>query len=263
MKIKDVSICVGLVSIYFMGLMVGRTNNKESGKCVNIFYDQSQDPSYVIGKKFSMKVQNLLASFSQHQLQPLPIETYQEGDMDKCSASIYIGSYIDNKLPRAFLNDYIRTEKKVAWIGHNIWQLGEQLEKSMGLRFIRLTTLDSRLRDHLKRPTFFAEILYNGKVFFKSISGERHGEVVPPYEQAELLPTDLSKFEVIAEARHTGTREVIPYIVRAQNRYYVADNPFAYKENSLISEVFRSLFYERHFEVSHFQTSGRRSPISK
>ena len=80
----------------------------------------------------------------------------------------------------------------------------------LGLRFLRSARPDAR--------GFFDEIVYEGGTFKKN----RGGRV---FEQVELLPADVSKFVTLAESRNSRTRELVPYIVRSKNRFYIADLP--------------------------------------
>lgn len=245
MRIKDVSIAIGTMATLSLATILGFTNHQEV-QCVNIYYDKTDKPDYWMGKSYSVMLQNLLGHFPEYQQIVSPIESYQAGGLDKCQANIYIGSYFDNKIPRAFLEDYLKTQKNVAWLGYNIWQLGEQLDKEMGLRYVRLTTLDKHLLDKEKQPTFFKEILYKGETFYKFAEWSRKepGRFIAPYEQTELMPSGLSKFETLAEARHTGTKEVIPYIVRSKNRFFVADVPFAYIHEADRYLVFADVLFD-------------------
>lgn len=245
MRIKDVSIAIGTMAALSLATILGFTSQEEVS-CVNVYYDQTDKPDYWMGKSYSVMLQNLLGHFPEYQQIVSPIETYKAGGLDKCAASIYIGSYFDNKLPKAFLEDYAKTEKNVAWVGYNIWQLGDQLERTMGLRYVRLTTLDTHLLDQNKQPTFFKDILYKGETFSKFAEWSRKDpkQFIAPYEQTELLPTDLSKFEMVAEARHSGTKEVIPYIVRSKNRFFVADVPLAYIHEADRYLVFADVLFD-------------------
>lgn len=245
MRFKDVSIALGSMALLSLMTILGFTNQHET-RCVNIYYDQTQDQKYWMGKSYAVLLQNLLGHFPEFQQIVSPIESYRPGDIDRCAATIYIGSYFDNKIPRAFINEYIVTERNVAWLGYNIWQLGEQLEKEMGLRYVGMTTLDKNLLDKNKHPTFFKEILYKGEIFTKYGAWNRKNsqEYLAAFEQADLVPVDTQKFETLAEARHSGTKEVIPYIVRAKNHFYVADIPFSFIHESDRYLVFSDVLFD-------------------
>ncbi|MNL63145.1 hypothetical protein D3C87_1872430 [compost metagenome] len=81
---------------------------------------------------------------------------------------------------------------------------------------------------------FFKDILYKGQIFSKVLDSG----------QIELVPTDLHKFESVAEIRHSRTREVIPYIVRSKNKFYIADNPLSGLPNKDSSFVLANVLTE-------------------
>jgi uncharacterized protein YdaL len=186
---------------------------KSERACVQIYHDRNE-------QRAPQVLKNLMDSFGTKQAQVADVDFYQTGDLDRCAINFYIGTEIDNKLPKSFLTDYFQSRQKVIWIGYNIWQVGDQLEQKMGLRVLRIAHADSD-----STGNSFRDILYRGQVFAKS---SNHSV------QVELVPTDLLKFEALAEIRHSRSREVIPYIVRSENRFYVADNPF---EKSGIKDV--------------------------
>lgn len=232
MRVMDASIAVIVISAILFATMVGFTTKKEEAACVGIFYDQPlrvKDEKGEQALKSLQKILNHALPFSQV---VRSIESYRSGDLDKCHINFYLGSHFDNRLPRDFLSDYVNTRQKIVWLGYNVWQLGEQFEKMWGLRFIRLTTLDKGFLAQGTRSMYFSEVLYKGQVYLKAL-----GE----FEQAELLPTDLEKFDALAESRHPGTREVIPFIVRSGNRYYIANIPTDLDKSSVLQDLLAGL----------------------
>jgi len=219
MRVMDASIVVGLAAVVLIATMLGFTSKKEAAACINIFYDQPAVAGFDRGKKVSEVLDTVLNTVMPLSRVMRPIEGYQIGDLQKCRFNFYLGSYFENKLPRTFLADYVTAETTVVWLGYNIWQLGEQLERTQGLRFIRLTGEENRM--------YFSEVLYKGRVFQKGPGA---------FEQIELLPTNLEKFDAVAESRHPGTREIIPYIVRTRNRFYIADIPQDLEGSALFKE---------------------------
>ncbi len=193
--------------------------------CVNIYFDQG---SLVIskGRGYAQALKNLISKFYFHDIQVSAVEFYQAGDLERCNASFYIGSEVDIKIPKKFLEDYVRTNKKVTWIGYNIWQLGRGLERELGVRYLGL---NSRMQNRERNKALhFKDILYKGQVYSKagpisadSFSGEEHTSLV------ELLPMDVSKFRFLAEIQNSRTRELIPYAIQAGSRFYFVENLLA------------------------------------
>ncbi|MNJ94864.1 hypothetical protein D3C87_125670 [compost metagenome] len=213
-----------------LAMTFGLQSFAQAGSCVNVYYDQSKDKSYWMGKTYSVLLQNLLGHFPEYQQIVSPIELYKKGDIDKCEATIYIGSYFDNKIPSAFHEDYINTKKNVAWMGYSIWQLGQSFENIFGYKYSHLSTLNKEKLDSKKRPSFFKNVLYKGEVFFKygEWSKEDPSTFLAPFEQTVLAEVTPGKSQVLAQAQQNVTQEVAPYILRAGNHFYVADVPFSF-----------------------------------
>jgi hypothetical protein len=212
------------------------TQLEKSGRaCVQIYHDRNEQAVPEVLK-------NLMTSFGTQPTQISDVESYNGGDLNRCAINFYVGTEIDNRLPRSFLTDYFQSQQKVIWIGYNIWQLGDQLEQKMGLRVLRVTQASAEVAGNA-----FRDILYRGQVFPKSSSHS---------VQVELVPTDLRKFEALAEIRHSRSREVIPYIVRSANRFYIADNPFEKPGNRDAGFVFTNVLGEilglQHFPQAQY-----------
>lgn len=189
-------IAAGMTGVIFGSVKFLET--KPDQKCIQIFYDS---------KKVAHGVQKYLQDFSEYAQYSKSIEKYESGDIERCQATLYVGSRDESHVPRAFTEDYVRTQKSVAWVGYNIWQLGDRLEKVFGLRYIGRASV-AGLRE--------SEILYKGRIFKRRPS---------PDPQIELLAIDAQKFEVLAGIRNWHSREVIPYAIRSKNRFYLADLP--------------------------------------
>src|SRR3989338_8851592 len=98
--------------------------NKLDGKCVQVFYDNSTDPTFKFGRTHGLMLLNLLGHFPEYRQVIGPINLYKKGNLDRCHASFYIGSVYGNALPADFLNDFRTTTRQVVWMGYNFWQLG-------------------------------------------------------------------------------------------------------------------------------------------
>ncbi len=200
---------------------------KSPSHCVFVFYDRSLDSSYELGSLYAVQMQNLLGHFPDWQSRPQAIENYQKGQLEQCDASIYIGSFYDNPLPRDFLNDFIRTRKSVLWMGYSIWQLNSDFEELFGYRFAGLTHLD----DSKPEPSFFKDVIYKGETFSKwgQWNPVTQGVYDAAYEQIRLSPQRSEKSQVLAKARNPKTQEELPWALRAGNHFYIAEVPFSYQ----------------------------------
>lgn len=214
--------------------------------CVNIFFDRSTDPTYWMGKTYATLTQNLLGHFPEYQQRVSPIELYKKGELDQCKANIYIGSYFNNAIPSAFFEDYATTKSNVAWIGYNIWLLGEKFEKVFGHRYSHLSTLDKSKLDSKGRPSFLKNILYKGETFFKygEWSKDTPDLFLAPFEQAVLTETRPGSATVLAMAQNPVTQETAPYILRAKNHFYVADVPLSFMHEADRYMVFADILFD-------------------
>lgn len=218
-----------------VGALLFLAADASAGKCVQIYYDSVPrvSPRYAFGRVHALFLQNLLGHFPDVEQRVIPIEKYEKGQLDRCAASFYLGTYFDNAAPAAFLADFSASTRAVVWAGYNVWELGpEALERTWGARFRGLSTLDASVKDALGRPTFFKLFDYKGRTFEKY--GEEDAQVPGRFNAAfEISLFDLVSTEaargVPAWARHNGRPELrSPYVLRSGNKWYVADSPFSF-----------------------------------
>lgn len=215
-------------------------------KCVQVFYDRSKDPAYQYGRTAATFLENLLGHFREFRTIVEPIEDYAPGQIERCHATFYIGSYFDNALPKDFLDDFAKTQRRVIWIGYSLWQLGSpRLEQTMGAKFLRLTKLDTAKRDAEGRPTFYKLITYKGETFHKygEFKQGSKDEFFAPFEMA-ALEVVVAQTEVLATAVHNDDGSKLPYAIRNANRFYVADVPFSYIHEADRYLVFADLLFD-------------------
>lgn len=196
--------------------------------CVQIFYDGESRDQWASGAHFAQSLQNFLRPYSEFKIHKGLISEYRAGDIGRCLKNIYIGTHFDHRVPRVFVEDFMNTRGSVVWFGYNVWQMGPRLEREMGLRYVRMAQSEQN--------SVFDQVLYEGGLFDKRVDGSSTSGAA----QVELLPADMSKFATLAESRNSRTREIIPYIVQAGNRFYVADIP----EFSRVSHHLTLMFSE-------------------
>lgn len=224
----------------------------EDGQCVLIYYDEVADKSYELGLIYAAYLQNLLGHFPELTQIVSPITRYKAGEIEKCRSTFYLGSYFDNPIPKDFVEDFRKTQKNVAWLGYNIWQVPEDVFKEIyGYKYSGLTTLDENNLDVLGHPTFYKDIIYKGEVFSKFAKWvKRDGEDVfaAAFEQVILQPAEdlgaLALADVLAVSAHDYTKETLPYAIRSKNHFYVADIPFSYAHESDRYLVFADLIFD-------------------
>lgn len=205
----DVSVVVGLFIILLIGVVSGFASVGINRDCVNVYYDQavfSRDVSEVMGALVSVP----------HRIRA--VETYQKGDFDKCRWGVYIGTNTETRFPRDFLRDFVSTDSRVIWMGSGIWQLGDQLQRSLGLRYIGMHRGDEETPIFIyKKPLRRTRAIEEKPVQWVPLSHR--------FKIVEVLPTNLHDLEILAEVRHDRAREMTPFFIRSQNRFYFAGVP--------------------------------------
>lgn len=220
-----------------------------SQSCIAIYYDKV-DENYQFGEVYATFLQNLLGHFPEFLQVITPIEDYQSGDIERCQSTIYLGSYFENKIPKAFFDDFLTTKKHVAWAGYNIWNYSQDDQlKLFGHTYSHLTTLDQENLDPDGLPSFYKFVDYKGETFdkFSKWVETKSGRVfAAPFEQVALIPDSQfqTNIEVLATARHSATQKQLPYIIRNKNKFFIADIPFSYAHESDRYLVFADLLFD-------------------
>lgn len=227
--------------------VVDETQVDKDGKCIQVFYDKSSDPQYSTGRTYALMLLNLLGHFPEYQQVYGPVEYYQKGDLDRCYASFYIGSYYNNALPADFISDYLSTSKRVVWLGYSIWQLGLEFENIFGYSSqVSFTGIDTVNKSTDGKPSFFRDILYKGEVFSKygKYTDSSNTTFVAAPELVRFQSKLADKATVLAQAKHSYTNEVIPWALQVGNRYYVSEIPFSYVYEGDRYLVFADLLFD-------------------
>jgi uncharacterized protein YdaL len=166
----------------------------------------------------------------------IPIERYQAGDLERCSAAIYLGTYYDNQVPEAFYRDYLRTSRNVLWAGYNIWKFPpETIRNLWGVEYSHLSKLDTANRDEQGEYGFFKYYDYKGAEFRKFTRQHPTDpkQLIAAFEIAVFKqpeePVEAGDdCQTIAWARHSTKDQRVPYVLRNRNRWYIADSPFSF-----------------------------------
>lgn len=237
-----------MLSIFTLIIGLGFTHNSGASQpCVKIYFDQVEDHNYVLGRTYSIFLQNLLGHFPHYQQIVTPISQYKKQDLEECKANFYIGSHYDSVIPKDFLLDAAKTKKSLLWMGYNIWRLPEnELVRMTGHRYSRLTTLDSKITDSVGNPGFYKYVHYKGEVFEKF--GEWAGEPKIFHAAFEMVGLEKisqqSESQVLAFAEHSGRRDFLPYLIRNKNFFYLADIPFSYIHEADRYLIFSDILFD-------------------
>jgi uncharacterized protein YdaL len=178
---------------------------KRSGR-VLILHDASGEFGW-IGGLHSRMLANLIGHFDLR-AQVMPVESYQAGDMNSARAVFYLGSADNHPLPSAFKEDVIARSGPVCWFKYNLWQVGgPAFEARHGFRF-----------DHLDQSGYPA-VRYKGQTFHKN-------QLDPELGRTTIL--NSSRASIISLACREEAVDCLPYIVRSDEFWYVADSPFGF-----------------------------------
>lgn len=239
--------------------------DKLNGQCVQVFYDSSADPTYKFGRTHALMLTNLLGHFPEYQRIVGPIELYKKGNLERCHATFYIGAVYNNVLPVDFLLDYKTTTRQIVWLGYNFWQLGSDFESTFGYKDYIFTTLDYTNRTSDGKPGFFRDILYKGETFPKFSTwssapppvttippNSPPGPLPPPpaeilvaaFEVTKLSNKTTAVSEIMAETKNSFTNEIIPWAIKAGNKFYVAETPFSFIHEADRYFVFADLIFD-------------------
>jgi uncharacterized protein YdaL len=241
MKYKHVILV--MLSLVLSYIVISPTYAQNSSKCVRIYYDQP-DKTTTSGRGYAIIVQNLLGHFPKYQQYISPIQAYQKGDIDKCDATIYIGSnYYEDTQPfqRVFMADFVATKKNVVWLGYNVWRLGkDNLQKIWGVNF---QGINHNKNKWMEPKAGYGAYTYKDKLF-NMFSKTDPSDFPPQNDTVKLLPVNNDNSIVISWALQDEQGGKIPYVIRKDNHWYIADVPFAYMHESHPYLIFTDLLFD-------------------
>jgi uncharacterized protein YdaL len=177
-----------------------------------------------LGELYATMTANLVGHFGRWTAKPA--SEYDRGDVERFTALIYIGSTYEERLPKAFLDDVLRTTRPVLWVGNNV----AQLERRAG---------DFRARygwqSHVFDRSPVAHVRYKGRTLSRWTANE-----AGIMRYASL---DRSRVRVLARAERTsGSR--FPWALRSRNLTYVGEVPFQYTSETDRVLVFADLLFD-------------------
>jgi uncharacterized protein YdaL len=177
-----------------------------------------------LGEVYAMQTANLVSHFGRWEAKPA--RQYRSGDVDRYSALIYLGSTYDEPLPRALLDDVLRTRTPVMWVNDNILQLtlrAGDFAKSYGWEPVRWDR--SRI----------AQVRYKGRSltrWARQDAGIMFSRIADPGRAKEL-----------ARAIRTDGSG-LSWAIRSRNLTYVAEQPFTYMSEADRVLVFADLLFD-------------------
>jgi uncharacterized protein YdaL len=180
-----------------------------------ILYD-STGPYAWLGQAYATMVANLASHFGAWTAKP--VASYTAGDVDRYTATIYLGSTYDEPLPAAFLADVPASQHPVIWVYDNIWRLtasDPSFQSRYGWMWSQFSSCDSCTGN----ASPVTQIDYKGQQLARS-----------PLNQGGIMDyaaIDAARVQTVGSAvRADGSR--FPWAVRSGNLTYVGENPFSY-----------------------------------
>jgi len=214
----------------------------DSIKCVQIYYDRTTSPQNTRGKLDAILVANLIGHFPKWQRILVPIERYKKNDLAKCEANFYLGSYYGNSIPSDFEKDFLSASTTVVWLGYGFWA-NPNWGKVFGADFLGFQAPDLNHRSADGRPGFFRNVLYREQIFPKQMIAETDGS----WSGGEIAGLRLRKdstSEILASIEHSGTGAILPWAIRAKNKYLFSEIPLSFMNEGDRYLVFADLLFD-------------------
>ena len=214
-------------------LLLAPTAWAQSGPRTLVLYDAPPATAFTkLGMGYAIMLRNLLGHFDS-QVDLVPVQNYQAGQLNGYDATFYLGAYYDNPVPAAFMTDAVNTTKTVVWFKYNLWQIAWDpayaFQARYGFTLSALRGLNASPTAANPAPGFFDTVTYKTKPFVKYYAFDgATGAVNADPDVGVTAITDPAKAQTLVPMSNPKTGEQAPYIVRAGNFWYVADLPFSY-----------------------------------
>lgn len=200
-----------------------------------ILYDYRPNDSFgKLGKAYAIMLRNLLGHFTTN-ITMIPIDSYVAGSANSFDATFYLGTYYGNTVNSAFLSDAKATTSKIVWFKYNLDQITQWTDangafaQQFGFYFNGLQGMNAAPTAANPAPGFFDTVLYKNRSFGKYYAFDAASNAI--FADVDLGQTTISnstKANIHANIKNAKTGAVLPYIVKANNFWYIADTPFSY-----------------------------------
>jgi uncharacterized protein YdaL len=188
-----------------------------------ILYDNSGKWAW-LGQLNATMTANLVGHFGPSRAEP--VSEYRAGELDRYTATIYLGSFYGEPLPTSFEKDVLRTSRPVIWVADNI----SELEGRAG-DFRARYGFETSVLDHSRVPT----VVYKGRPLTR---WTHNSDGIMRYASI-----DRSRVRVLARAvRADGSS--FPWAVRSRNLTYIGEMPFSYLSETDRYLAFSDLLFD-------------------
>lgn len=222
---------ISAVSLFLLISNYALSENGNNKKVLILVQGTSQITNIAMGD--GRQLATLLGHFATD-VQIKGVEDYSVSEVNNYDFTFYVGFHADNNVPSKFLNDVIKSPNTIVWIntGFKEFSNNYDLKKTFGFD---VSELDS--------STNYDVVKFGKKIFTK---GEPNANIINI--------SDHRNVNVIAYAVSSKNKNEIPYIVKSNNLYYIADSPFASATESdrylLFADMLHDILGEQH-EESH------------
>ena len=204
-----------------------------TGPRVLALYDAPSGTAYdKLGFAYAIMLRNLLGHFNA-QVDLQPVSAYTAGKINNYDATFYLGAIYDNPLPASFLADASTTSKTLVWFKYNLWDLAwnssYNFQATRGIAFYGLRGMNAAPSSSNPNPGFFDTVQYKNLNFVKYYQYDSAKNVINADPDVGVTAiADPAKASAVVNIRDASTGEVVPYVVRSGNFWYVADMPFSF-----------------------------------
>lgn len=197
------------------------------------------------GQTYAYYLINLLGHFPEIQARSEAATDYGAGGLLNEEVVFYIGTQWDSEIAPALFEEFWATDRPLVWIGANIWQLIDSDEERFRERYGFTYRETDEGTGEGRQTTFYRDVAYKGQVLdkFEWWNGAECSFAADPIISVVSVH-EPEQAEVLANIRHSGNGEVIPWVLRSDNLVFVADNPFNYIHETSPYLAFADLLHD-------------------
>ena len=200
-----------------------------------ILYDAPPNDQYTnLGLSYAIMLDNLLGHFNTD-VTLMPVQNYQAGMTENYNATFYLGSYYNNPIPVAFLQDVTTTNTTIVWFKYNLWEAAwaapapSAFTSRYGINFLGLRGMNAAPSSSNPNPGFFDTVSYKNQSMLKYYAFNASTGVISSDPDIGVTSVaDATKASSLVTITNTATKETAPYVIRSANFWYFADMPFSY-----------------------------------
>lgn len=187
-----------------------------------VLYDTTGNWGW-LGEMYATMTANLTSQFGSWTAKP--VSAYAAGDVNRYTATIYVGSTYDEPLPTSFLDDVVATSRPVIWMYDNIWQLTARHPTFQDTYGWMWSQFDTSAVD---------AVTYKGRELSRD-----------PTNQAGVMnyASVGSGVQVLASAKRTDG-STFPWALRSRNLTYIGEIPFVYFSEGDRMMAFADLLFD-------------------